>query len=607
MSLGSQRIGVAVRFRPLMVADGLDQQAAPQGARLTESGAIRCAASEFHFHTAAVCGSSQDVAFEELGEPLLHQLRVASSCTLLAYGQTGSGKTYTMFGPAGALTEAELAAAGGGTPARWGIFPRVALRLLQECGSPGGGALFVSAIELYHNVVFDLLADRKPLRLERTKSQPTLVRPGAHATPTAHLGPTWGEGYHGMHPPGCLCRHCFRAKARAKSAQREAAAPTPASRDLATNAARTQKRTRGPERTPLGDTATQSAVDCGDGRATESFAAVGETMWELRERRDVARIARLVEATRVAHSHLLNDRSSRSHCLVRLTWLAAPRIGGTAPRQRKQLLFVDLAGSERIERTGATGARLREATEINGSLTALGLVINRLREGDAYVPFRNSPLTMLLRSSLAAPGTLAMLVVHVASEPRHAAESLCSLQFGRRAAAVPQRGGSGRGGITTAATAAAAAAAEGATPVGSAAAAQVGELRREVAAGEARLRQLAAEGQAAHISDEATGTERLTLQTNLDRLDGLRAELVGARDALTEARGAGGATAALEARFAWLQSQWANMRDIVLRQKTIRGLWIPATPVFEQAAAQVRDLRNKLRLLELEAGCSVSA
>ena len=43
-----------------------------------------------------------------------------------------------------------------------------------------------------------------------------------------------------------------------------------------------------------------------------------------------------------------------------------------------KLNIVDLAGSERQSKTGATGDRLKEATKINLSLSALGNVISAL-------------------------------------------------------------------------------------------------------------------------------------------------------------------------------------------------------------------------------------
>lgn len=43
------------------------------------------------------------------------------------------------------------------------------------------------------------------------------------------------------------------------------------------------------------------------------------------------------------------------------------------------LHIVDLAGSERVKISGATGAALTEASEINVSLTTLGRVISKVR------------------------------------------------------------------------------------------------------------------------------------------------------------------------------------------------------------------------------------
>jgi kinesin family protein 15 len=69
--------------------------------------------------------------------------------------------------------------------------------------------------------------------------------------------------------------------------------------------------------------------------------------------------------------------------------------------KKSKIHFVDLAGSERQKSTAAIGDRLKEASNINRSLTTLGMVINCL-SGDKsnHVPFRNSKLTFVLRDSL---------------------------------------------------------------------------------------------------------------------------------------------------------------------------------------------------------------
>ena len=72
---------------------------------------------------------------------------------------------------------------------------------------------------------------------------------------------------------------------------------------------------------------------------------------------------------------LMNVDSSRSHSIFTID-IEMVKEGGEGGIRAGRLNLVDLAGSERQSKTGSTGDRLKEATKINLSLSALGNVIS---------------------------------------------------------------------------------------------------------------------------------------------------------------------------------------------------------------------------------------
>lgn len=72
-----------------------------------------------------------------------------------------------------------------------------------------------------------------------------------------------------------------------------------------------------------------------------------------------------------------------------------------------------MAGSERAEQTGATGERLKEASNINKSLLTLSIVINKLAEDPdnnrGHIGYRDSKLTRLLQNSLGGNSMTVMI------------------------------------------------------------------------------------------------------------------------------------------------------------------------------------------------------
>ena len=139
---------------------------------------------------------------------------------------------------------------------------------------------------------------------------------------------------------------------------------------------------------------------------------------------------RVIEVTRSAKSHKLNERSSRSHCVV--TFNMSRKTGNKLTSSK--FTFCDLAGSERIKKSmgenyDENDKRAAEAKNINTSLTTLGRVILALKKKQAMVPFRESALTMLMKSSLSGNCRTA-LVVAVSESPEMMSESQSTLRFG---------------------------------------------------------------------------------------------------------------------------------------------------------------------------------
>mmetsp|Transcript_26709 Transcript_26709/g.83667 ORF Transcript_26709/g.83667 Transcript_26709/m.83667 type:complete len:710 (+) Transcript_26709:541-2670(+) len=143
---------------------------------------------------------------------------------------------------------------------------------------------------------------------------------------------------------------------------------------------------------------------------------------------------------RAVGGHNMNERSSRSHSIVRL--LVLGKNLHTGEEMRAKLHLIDLAGSERVSKTDATGDRLKEAQNINRSLSALGDVIAALASRNkGHVPFRNSKLTFLLQDSLGGNSKV-MMFVNISPAVYNVSETLCSLNFAARCRAVELGGAS---------------------------------------------------------------------------------------------------------------------------------------------------------------------
>uniref|UniRef100_A0A8K9ULU6 Kinesin-like protein n=1 Tax=Oncorhynchus mykiss TaxID=8022 RepID=A0A8K9ULU6_ONCMY len=130
----------------------------------------------------------------------------------------------------------------------------------------------------------------------------------------------------------------------------------------------------------------------------------------------------------------MNEHSSRSHSIFLIN-IKQENVE-TEKKLSGKLYLVDLAGSEKVSKTGAEGAVLDEAKNINKSLSALGNVISALAEGTkTHVPYRDSKMTRILQDSLGG-NCRTTIIICASPSIYNECETKSTLMFGQRAKTI---------------------------------------------------------------------------------------------------------------------------------------------------------------------------
>mmetsp|Transcript_14640 Transcript_14640/g.25801 ORF Transcript_14640/g.25801 Transcript_14640/m.25801 type:complete len:1036 (-) Transcript_14640:556-3663(-) len=328
-------IRVYVRVRPFLPGDGVDLEAdnkptttckndgvTAEIVKLDDTGSIEDSHS-WEFDKTFAGADGQEEIFTEVSEFVQSALDGYNVC-LFSYGQTGSGKTHTMQG--------------SGHGEQRGIIPRAIeqIGVYRELMKPKGWVyqMHVTFIEIYNEIVYDLLREETAEKNELDIKQDTKGKTYVHGANMVLVDPTDKQ--------------------------------------------------------------------------------------QIDDLMDTAALHRATSSTN------MNAQSSRSHSVFTLHLQGVNDEQGA--RIKGQLHLCDLAGSERIARSGAEGDRLKEAININKSLSCLTDVFNSLAQKQAYIPFRNSKLTYLLQPALSGDGKT-MMFVNLSPTNESYFESLCSLRF----------------------------------------------------------------------------------------------------------------------------------------------------------------------------------
>ncbi|KAK1323573.1 hypothetical protein QJS10_CPA02g00008 [Acorus calamus] len=168
----------------------------------------------------------------------------------------------------------------------------------------------------------------------------------------------------------------------------------------------------------------------------QGLVVAGLKCIKVRSADRILELLNLGNSRRKTESTEANATSSRSHAVLEIIVKRKRRKQYQSQVLRGKLALVDLAGSERASETNSGGQKLRDGANINRSLLALANCINALgkqqKKGLAYVPYRNSKLTRILKDGLSGNSqTVMVATISPADDQYH--HTINTLKYADRA------------------------------------------------------------------------------------------------------------------------------------------------------------------------------
>ncbi|CCW70568.1 unnamed protein product [Phytomonas sp. Hart1] len=172
----------------------------------------------------------------------------------------------------------------------------------------------------------------------------------------------------------------------------------------------------------------------------KNFYVKGAEMPEIANQTEALRLFNKGTERRRTASTDLNDTSSRSHSLftVQIEQFNFENDPSSPIVMSSKINLVDLAGSEKLSKTNATGDTIKEGCNINLSLSALATVIDTIVKGGKHIPYRGSPLTMLLKDSLGGTSKTVMFA-NTGPSDKNTSETISTLRFATRAKQIENK------------------------------------------------------------------------------------------------------------------------------------------------------------------------
>uniref|UniRef100_W5MJY6 Kinesin family member 5B n=1 Tax=Lepisosteus oculatus TaxID=7918 RepID=W5MJY6_LEPOC len=130
-------------------------------------------------------------------------------------------------------------------------------------------------------------------------------------------------------------------------------------------------------------------------------------------------------------------KHNNEHFLEKHKWILniEQSVNSIGSKTSDKVQSINYICSEVVSKTGAEGAVLDEAKNINKSLSSLGNVISALAEGSTYIPYRDSKMTRILQDSLGG-NCRTTIVICCSPSSYNEAETKSTLMFGQRAKTI---------------------------------------------------------------------------------------------------------------------------------------------------------------------------
>lgn len=394
---------VFLRPRPLGVSEQSDAPVRYSYADGSVSVHASGSAKRFE-HFAGLLSPNNSEAYAQAIRPLLADALAGGTACCFAYGHTNSGKTHTIFGYGQEL----------------GMYQHAVQEMFARAAN--GLLLQVRFFEVYNGKVYDLLNDRHPGFVREDADGSIHVRSETTMGPngevlTQSLTALYGDSAEAV---VSIIRASASSRAAGTSELHSQSSRSHAVLELEVvtpelSRARQDVVIAKSRVVPLGKARDDQLIAIQlqiyklgpDGKYTAAGLALPE---------DTNRLEDLQAKVQTAEQEVAEAEA-------RVQVAKSGRVGG-------MLVFVDLAGAEYTgEGCKRNSTEMREAREINSSLLALKECI-RAQNSPGHTPYRNSKLTMLLKSHIdPANAGSTVMIANVSSSAALVAKAMNTVKY----------------------------------------------------------------------------------------------------------------------------------------------------------------------------------